>query len=141
MISGEADGQEQSKGLSKCITSSRASQFRLYANQMSYHLLRQEVCTPLNMRTASFSQGASLRQREIRTHARQALACNEVEKTCSGVHLSGIWVEIQLGPLGCQSFSKNHFFSSLDRALKHPDLSDLWTGKHCGWLTEHWTRT
>lgn len=36
MISGEADGQEQSKGLSKCITSSRASQFRLYANVMSF---------------------------------------------------------------------------------------------------------
>lgn len=100
--------------------------------QMSCHLLRQGVCTPLNMRTASFSQGASLRQREIRTHARQVLACNEVEKTCSGEHLSGIWVEIQLGPLGCQSFSKSHFFfSSRDRALEHPDLSNLWTERHC----------
>lgn len=36
MISSEADGQEQSKGLSECITSSRASQFRLYANVMSF---------------------------------------------------------------------------------------------------------
>lgn len=35
-ISGEADGQEQSKGLSEGITSSRASQFRLYANVMSF---------------------------------------------------------------------------------------------------------
>lgn len=36
MISGEADGQEQSKGLSECIVCSRASQFSLYANVMSF---------------------------------------------------------------------------------------------------------
>lgn len=36
MISNEADGREQSKGLSECITCSRASQFRLYANVMSF---------------------------------------------------------------------------------------------------------
>lgn len=57
MISSEADGQEQSKGLSECIASFRASQFKLYANVMS--LLRQGVCTPLNRRAGPFRSGGS----------------------------------------------------------------------------------
>lgn len=57
MISSKADGQEESKGLSECITSSRASQFRLYADVMS--LLRQGVCMPLNRRTSPFRSGDS----------------------------------------------------------------------------------
>lgn len=48
--------------------------------QMSCHLLRQGGCTPLNRRTSPLGQGASLRQREIRTHARQALASNEEKR-------------------------------------------------------------
>lgn len=59
--------------------------------QMSCHLLRRRGCTPLNRRTSLlWSGGASLRQKEIRTHARQALACNKGEKTTSGVLLSRI---------------------------------------------------
>lgn len=57
MSSSEADGQEQSKGLSECSASSRASQFRLYASVTS--LLRQGVCPPLNRITGPFRSGGS----------------------------------------------------------------------------------
>lgn len=81
--------------------------------QMSCHLLRRGGCTPLNRRTSPlFGQGASLRQREIRTHARQALAYNEGEKTSSGILSSGLcrwkysWISLVGKVLGRVIFIK-----------------------------------
>lgn len=57
MISSEADGQKQSKGLSECITCSRASQFRLYANVMSF--AEAGRLYSLNRRTGPLWSGGS----------------------------------------------------------------------------------
>lgn len=64
MISGEADRQDQSKGLSACTSHSGASQLRFYAN-VNVICRSKGGCTPLNRRqTISFRSRASLKQRK-----------------------------------------------------------------------------
>lgn len=59
---------------------------------------------------APFGQGASLRQREIRAHARQALAGDEGEKARSGIHLEqDLQMEIKWGLSGGRGLRKGHF--------------------------------
>lgn len=93
--------------------------------QMSCHLLRQGGCTALNRRTSPLWSGGFLRQKEIKMHARQALACNEGEKTSSGILCSRTcswkcsWISLVGKVLG------RVIFISLGKAPKHPNLSDL----------------